>query len=89
MNSRVKVLKQLVADGQYVIDEGVVADALLLRSQAARLLPQVTFRCTASEAPPAAKVRSFRPHRGARSFRLMRAVRRPEHAHDGFSQPVL
>jgi hypothetical protein len=89
MNARVKVLKELVADGHYVIDESVVADAMVLRSRAALLLPELTFRCTASEAPPAAKVRSFRPHRGARSFRLTRAKRRPVHAHSGVRQPAL
>jgi hypothetical protein len=85
MNPRVKVLKELVAGGHYVVDEGDVADAMLLRSRAALVLPDLTFRCTASEAPPAPKVRSFRPHRGARSFRLnargtalgARAQRRP------------
>ena len=70
MNSRLKVLKQLVADGHYVIDESVVAEAILLRSAARQMLPDVTFRC----APKGAStVRSFRPHRGAQSFRLTEA----------------
>jgi hypothetical protein len=76
MNPRVKVLKQLVDDGQYVIGEGAVVEAMLLRSMTLRMLPDVTFRsapCRTSE------VRSFRPHRGVRSFRLSRKERRPLH----------
>ena len=80
MNPRVKVLKQLVADGHYVIDEGAVADAVLLRSAARQMLPDVTFRSAPRGAPP---VRSFRPHRGARSFRLMHGKRRPQHVRAG------
>lgn len=76
MNPRVKVLKQLVADGLYVIDAPAIADAMLLRARIQRTLPDVTFRC----APRAARqVRSFRPHRGAKSFRLSKAERRPLH----------
>lgn len=77
MNPRVKVIKQLVADGHYVIDESAVADAVLVRSAARQLLPDVTFRSAPRGAPP---VRSFRPHRGAPSFRLMQAKRRSQHA---------
>lgn len=77
MNPRVQVLKQLVSDGHYVIDEGAVAEAVVLRASARRMLPDVTFRSAPRGAP---KVRSFRPHRGARSFRLTRRERRPLHA---------
>jgi hypothetical protein len=77
MNPRVKVLKQLVADGHYVVDEPAIANAIVLRVMVQRVLPDVTFRCAARVA---AKVRSFRPHRGARSFRLSRAQRRRVHA---------
>ena len=76
MNPRVKVLKQLVADEHYVIDESAIADAMLLRAQSQRTLPDVTFRCAPRAAP---QVRSFRPHHGAKSFRLTRAERRPLH----------
>ena len=76
MNPRVKVLKQLVADEHYVIDERAIADAMLVRSEPLRVLPDVTFR----RAPHAARqVMSFRPHRGGRSFRLARGRRRPPH----------
>ena len=76
MNPRVKLLKELVHDGLYVVDAAVVADAVLLRSMTRRMLPQVTFRATSLPLP---QVRSFRPHRGAESFKLTRAQRRPVH----------
>ena len=76
MNPRVKLLKELVNDELYVIDEAAVADAVMLRSMTRHMLPEVTFRGTPRPAP---QVRSFRPHRGAKSFRLTRAQRRPLH----------
>lgn len=76
MNPRVRVLKELVSDGLYVVDDVAVADALLLRAMTRHLLPDVTFRGTPRPAP---EVRSFRPHRGVRSFRLTRPERRPLH----------
>ncbi len=79
MTPRVKVLKQLVADERYVIDESAIAEAMLLRARLRRTLPDVTFRCAPRAAP---QVRSFRPHRGARSFRLTRVERRPLHLRD-------
>jgi len=80
MNPRVKVLKQLVADEMYDVEAAAIADAMLLRATMQRTLPDVTFRCGPSAAPA---VRSFRPHRGARSFRLTRAERRPPHVRGG------
>ena len=85
MNPRVKVLKQLVADGHYVIDEAAIAETMLLRSSVLRSLPDVAFRCAPH---PASQVRSFRPHRGARSFRLSRDERRPMDLHDGVLRPI-
>ena len=76
MNPRVKLLKELVHDGLYVIDAAAVADAVMLRSMTRHMLPQVTFRGTPRPVP---QVRSFRPHRGAKSFKLTRAQRRPAH----------
>ena len=76
MNPRVKLLKELVNDELYVIDEAAVADAVLLRSMTRRMLPDVAFRATPRLEP---EVRSFRPHRGAKSFKLTRAQRRPMH----------
>ncbi len=80
MNPRVKLLKELVGDGLYVIDDVAVADAVLLRSMTRHLLPDVTFRGSPRPEP---EVRSFRPHRGVRSFRLTRAERRPVHRSSG------
>jgi hypothetical protein len=67
------VLKELVREAQYVVDPAAVADAIIARSVARQILPDVSFRSTPS-VPPA---RSFRPHRGGRSFRLSRPERRP------------
>ena len=76
MNPRVKLLKELVNRELYVIDDRAVADAVLLRSMTRHMLPDVAFRGTPRPEP---EVRSFRPHRGAKSFRLTRAERRPLH----------
>ena len=56
MNARVKVLKQLVADGQYVVDDAAVADAIILRSALLQMVPEVSFRCGSPAVP---QVRSF------------------------------
>ncbi len=72
MNPRVQLLKELVNDELYVIDDVAVADAILLRSMTRHMLPDVAFRGTPRPEP---EVRSFRPHRGAKSFRLTRAER--------------
>jgi len=75
MNARTKVLKQLVREQHYVIDPHAVAEAIMVRTLAQRVLPDVALRGM----PAPAQVRSFRPHRGARSFRLTRADRRRGH----------
>lgn len=80
MNPRVKLLKELVNDELYVIDHTAVADAVLLRYITRHTLPDVTFRGCPRPAPD---VRSFRPHRGSRSFRLSRAERRTVHRAGG------
>ena len=79
MNARMTLIKQLVDDGGYPLDEHAVAEAILVRSMARRIMPEVAFRL----APPKPQVRSFRPHRGARSFRLHRPERRPADRHVG------
>jgi hypothetical protein len=76
MNARVKLLSELVNDELYVIDEAAVADAVLLRSMTRLTLPEVAFRGSPRPSP---QVRSFRPHRGAKSFRLTRPERRSGH----------
>lgn len=76
MNPRVRLLKELVGDGLYVVDDVAVADAVLLRSVIRHTLPDVTFRGSPRPEP---EVRSFRPHRGVKSFRLTRTERRLVH----------
>ncbi|HTN25262.1 MAG TPA: hypothetical protein VL120_14825 [Solirubrobacteraceae bacterium] len=83
MNARTKVLKELVRDAHYVIDERAIAEAILVRAMAQRTLPDITFRST----PHVPQVRSFRPHRGARSFRLTRGDRRPPHRSSDEPEP--
>ena len=83
MSQRTKVLKQLVRESQYVIDPHAIAEAIIIRTLAQRVLPDVSFRSTT----PTPQVRSFRPHRGARSFRLTRTDRRPTHRTRDQSDP--
>lgn len=71
MNKRTQLLVKLVRDGMYVVDEQAVAEAILLRGAARRLVPGITFP---GETKP--KVRSFRRAEHARSFRLADARRR-------------
>jgi hypothetical protein len=66
MQDRVRVLKQLVRESLYVVDDTAVADAIVLRAMLRRTVPEPTFR---SERRPS-QVRSFRRDPGARSFRL-------------------
>ncbi len=74
MTARTQLLKQLVADGSYPIDEAAIAEAIVLRAAARRAVPDIAFRRAANEVKQ--QIRSFRPHRGARSFRLVREDRR-------------
>ncbi len=73
MTARTALLKQLVADGTYPVDEAAIAEAIVVRAIARRIVPDLALRCTAPHQP---QVRSFRPHSGAPSFRLVRAERR-------------
>jgi hypothetical protein len=77
MNPRAALIKQLVDAGTYPLDEAVVAEAIVVRSLARRVVPEIAFRLPAVKPP----VRSFRHHSGARSFRLHRAERRPVDVH--------
>jgi hypothetical protein len=67
MNARTALLKQMIADGTYVIDERVIAEAILLRSMARSVVPDLPFRCVSPQRRQQ-QVRSFRPHRGAPRF---------------------
>ena len=53
-----KLLKELVGDGLYVVDDVAVAHAVLLRRMTRPMLPEVTFR---GGVRPDPEVRSFRP----------------------------
>ena len=46
MTARTKLLKELVRDAHYVVDERAIAEAILVRSMARRVLPDVSFRST-------------------------------------------
>jgi hypothetical protein len=63
---RAHLLRQLVLDSQYVIDEHLVAAAILARAATRHVLADARFRNDV-RAPRA--VRSFRPSTHVRSFR--------------------
>jgi len=73
----VKVLKQLIRESLYVIDERLVADAIGLRMHARGTLPELSLRSDAR----GPQIRSFRRHDDARSFRLTGATRRQALSH--------
>jgi hypothetical protein len=66
MNDRIRVLKQLIGDGLYVVDEVAVAGAVLARVHVRATVAAPDFR--SDRRGPIA--RSFRRDRDARSFRL-------------------
>jgi hypothetical protein len=61
---RAQLLRQLVLDSHYVIDEQQVAAAILARGETRRLVASSSFRNTLH----IPDVRSFRPSTGVRSF---------------------
>jgi hypothetical protein len=63
---RTRVLRQLIADSMYVVDEAGAADAILLRARARITLADVELRNDRG----ARAIRSFRLEHEARSFRL-------------------
>jgi hypothetical protein len=63
---RAQLLRQLVLDSHYVIDEHLVAAAIIARAETRRALADARFRNDV-RAPRA--VRSFRPSAQVRSFR--------------------
>ena len=71
MTARVKVLKQLIRESLYVIDERRIADVIVLRLHARETLPELSLR--SDDRGP--QIRSFRRHDDARSFRLIGAPR--------------
>lgn len=64
---QIQLLKELVSDGLYAVDEFTVADAILARLLTRVAVPGATFRNDVRGLAP--QVRSFRPTRQARSFR--------------------
>jgi hypothetical protein len=70
MKARVRLLRTLLEDGMYPIDELVIADAILARQLTRMYVPEVTF------ANDRAHIRSFRHDPTARSFRLARPAGR-------------
>jgi hypothetical protein len=64
--NRAQLIRELVLDSQYVIDEHLVASAILARARTRALIGAVAFR---NDLPAPNPVRSFRPTSSARSFR--------------------
>ncbi len=62
---RTQLIRQLVLDSQYVVDEATLADAIVARGTARRLIGGITFRNDVRRP----RVRSFRMTTQARSFR--------------------
>jgi hypothetical protein len=63
---RAQLIRKLVLDSQYVIDEHLIAGAILARARTRSLIGAATFR---NDIAPPQPVRSFRPSSQARSFR--------------------
>ena len=66
VQDRVRVLRQLVYESMYVIEQRTVADAIVMRASVRAALPDSGFRSGGRERV----ARSFRRDRDARSFRL-------------------
>jgi hypothetical protein len=71
MQRQIQLLRQLVLDSQYAIDEATVAEAIILRAITRRTVMGTAFR-NDLRGP---QVRSFRPSNQARSFRPCNAKR--------------
>jgi hypothetical protein len=66
---RAREIQQLVRNSQYVIDEQLVAAAMIARAQLRRTVADATFRNDVRAPATPRTVRSFRPSRQVRSFR--------------------
>jgi hypothetical protein len=64
--NRAQLIRELVLDSQYVVDEQLIATAILARARTRGLVGAVAFR---NDRPAPNPVRSFRPTSNARSFR--------------------
>lgn len=77
---RTQLIRQLVLDSQYVVDEATLADAIVARGTARRLVGGITFRNDVRRP----RVRSFHMTTQAKSFRppYLRTRRRARAAID-------
>ena len=66
---RAQEIQRLVRNSQYVIDEQLVAAAMIARAQLRRTVAAATFRNDMHAPATPRIVRSFRPSRQVRSFR--------------------
>jgi len=71
MQRQIRLLRQLVLDSQYAVDETTVAAAIIARATARRVVVGTAFRNDVR----GPEVRSFRPSNQARSFRPCNAQR--------------
>jgi hypothetical protein len=69
MQRQIQLLRQIILDSQYAVDEGRVADAIIARATARRTVVGITFRNDVRGDYGEPPVRSFRPSNQARSFR--------------------
>ena len=69
MQRQIQLLRQIILDSQYAVDEGTVADAIIARARARRAVVGITFRNDVRDDDGGPPVRSFRPSNQARSFR--------------------
>jgi diguanylate cyclase (GGDEF)-like protein len=51
MRQRIRLLQELVSDSQYAVDEAVIAEAILVRAAARRLVPDAGFRNDLNASP--------------------------------------
>lgn len=65
MQRQIQLIRELLEESQYRVDEAAVAEAIVARALARRTVTGTTFRNDVR----APQVRSFRPTRQARSFR--------------------
>ncbi|MFI4990250.1 MAG: hypothetical protein ACHQHO_04975 [Solirubrobacterales bacterium] len=75
--NRAHLIRELVLDSQYVIDEHIVASAILARATTRSLIGGAAFR---NDSPAPHSVRSFRPTSHVRSFRPCVLSGAPRHS---------
>ncbi len=100
MQRRVKELRGLVMDSNYTVDPDAVANAIIARALARQHVPGTRFRneIRGADYEPAvigavglraSEIRSFRPARAARSFRLTAPRRSRDANHRILADPRL